>query len=504
MEKMTQMTIWRRATDLPTIHTECSKDLILPDSYPDIRKILYTEGTLCPERSYIDNARFVSGGTLICKVLFSDENDELHTVSFTLEYSAAAACGEESGEAMVAAEETLSGVSARALNPRKLGIKGKIDIIPRICYECDAGPQISGEIDEASIEKRIKVLPYWQICQVSERALEASENLILPGDASLQEIIYSHLRMGMPSCEALTGSIRFTGEAALELLYRTTDGALRFVDLPIPFHSSIDAAVTPDSLCMVKLIPEALSCLPSEDATGEVHGIELDFSYSVIAWIARPAECSAVTDCYSIAVATTARGGRVSLVDQLHKSTKQQRRMLSAPSEGLKKCMKSFAKVSIDSRERSEGKLILHCIAEVTVVGSDEQGAPKTLTMTEAFPWELEEVEEACVFMNAAADPVAETEEVKVTLTVNVELMGWRNSEASYVTALERAHEQERKKRSAMTLCYPLPGEGIWEIAKRYRLPQSVLLAANTIGEGALPQVLLIPGERKAVFSKMI
>lgn len=501
---MTQMTIWRRAVDLQTIRTECSKDFILPDSYPDIRKILYTEGTLCPERSYIDNARFVSGGTLICKVLFSDENDELHTVAFTLEYSAASPCIEESGEAMVSAEESLAGVSTRALNPRKLGIKGKIDIIPRICYECDAGPQIAGEIDEASIEKRIKVLPYWQICRVSERSLEASEDLTLPSDASLQEIIYSHLRIGTPSCEALTGSIRFTGEAALELLYRTTDGTLRFVELPIPFHSSIDAAVTPDALCMVKLIPEALTCLPAEDATGEVHGIELDFSYSVIAWIAIPAECSAVTDCYSIATATTAEEGRVTLVDQLRKSAKQQRRMLSAPSEGLKKCMKSFAKVSVDSRERSEGKLILHCIAEVTVVGSDEQGAPKMLTMTEAFPWELEEIEDVCVFLNATADPVAEAEEIKVTLTVNTELMGWRNKEASYVTALVPAHEQAKKKRIGMTLCYPLPGEDIWEIAKRYRLPQSVLLAANTVGEGALPQVLLIPGERKAVFSKMI
>lgn len=504
MEKLTQTAIWRRAEDVQAIHTECSKDFILPDSYPDIRKILYTSGTLCPERSYIENGRFSDGGTLICRVLFSDENDELHTVSFTLEYTASTPIKEESGEAMVSADELLQNISARALNPRKLSIKGKLEIIPRIYYERDAGPRISDEISDASIEKKTKLLPFWAVSRVSERSLEASEDLTLPGDAGLQEIVFSHLNMGSPSCEALQGSIRFTGEATLELLYRTADRSLRFAELPIPFHSSIDANVTPDALCMVKLIPEALTCVPTEDAAGEVHGIELDFSYSVCAWIAVPAECVQVVDCYSVACATTVEEGRATVVDSLRKTAKQQRRMLAAPSDGLKKCIRSFAKISIDSREKSEGKLILHCIAEVTLLGIDGQGTPMTLNLTEAFPWEVEDADDVCILLSATADPVTEAAEVKVTLTVSAELMAWQNREASYITALLPTSDQAPQKRSAVTLCYPHPGEGLWEIAKRYRLPQSVLLAANTIGEGALPQVLLIPGERKAVFSKMI
>lgn len=504
MEKMTQNAFWRRAEDLQAIHTECAKDFILPDSYPDIRKILYTQGILCPDRSYIDNGRFTETGNLICKVLFTDENDRLHTVSFTLEYGASSPIKEESGNEIVFADEALQAVTARALNPRKLGIKGKIEILPRIFYESDAGPQISSEIPEASIEKQTKVLLYQRITRVNERSLEASEDLTLPGDAPLQEVIFSHLNMGTPSSEAIGGSIRFTGEATLELLYRTTEGTLRFVELPIPFHSSIDADVTPEALCMVKLTPEALTCVPAEDATGEAHGVELDFAYSVSAWIAMPAECSGVSDCYSVACPTATEEGSAMLIGSLRKLTKQQRRMLASPSEGIKKCIKTFTKVYADSREQSEGTLILHCIAEVTMLGSDEQGALKTLTLTEAFPWEIEEADEASLLFTATADPVTEAEEVKVTLTVVADILAWQNNEVSFVSALLPASEQNTRRPSGLTLCYPHEGEGIWEIAKRYRLPQSVLLAANPIGEGALPQVLLIPSERKAIFSKMI
>lgn len=503
MEKMTQNAIWRRAEDLQTIYTECSKDFILPDSYPDIRKILYTAGTLCPERCFVENGRFADAGTLVCKLIFSDENDELHTVSFTLEYSASAPISEEGSEAM-AAEECLTGVSVRALNPRKLGIKGRIEIIPHVFFHTDAGPKFSDEIPEASIEKRTQIVPYWKLSRVCERSLEASEDLSLPDDVPLQEIIFSHLDMRTPSCEALGGSIRFTGEAMLELLYRTTDGALRFAELPIPFHSAIDADVTPDSLCTVQLTPEALACLPAEDATGEAHGIELDFTYSVSAWIATPAECAQVVDCYSVATATAIEEGRMSAVRSLRKLQKQQRRMLTSPSEGMKKCLRAFARVYVDSRERSDEKLILHCIAEVTLLGSDEQGKAMTLTLTEAFPWEVEEAHEASARFSVTADPLIGEEEAKVTLTVNAELLGWQNGEVAYVTELKAAPEQRTDRRSSMTLCYPHPSESLWEIAKRYRLPQSVLLAANTIGEGALPQVLLIPSQRRAVFSKMI
>lgn len=504
MENKTQNAIWRLTEHLQTIYTECSRDFILPDAYPDIRKILYTSGTLCPERTYIDNRRFTDSGSLVCKLLFADENDELHSVAFTLEYSASAPIDEEEGEMAVGAEESLQGISVRVLNPRKVSIKGKAAIKPRIYCQNDSGPKITGDISEASIEKQTKRLPYWKLLRLSERSLEASEDLSLPGDGALQEVIFSHLNMGTPSCEAVSGAIRFTGEAMLELLYRTTDGSLRFAELPIPFHSSMDADVTPDAICTVRLIPEALSCQPAEDATGEAHGVELDFSYSVRAWAAIPSESMQVTDCYSVALPTVTEEGSATVVQSLRKTQKQMRRMLACQSEGLKKCMKAFADVYIDSEERAEGRLILHCIAEVTLLGSDEQGTVKTLTLTEAFPWEIEEADEVSVLFQATADPVTEGEEVKVTLTVTAELLTMQKGEVRYVAALAPAPDQTMPKRRSVTLCYPLPGEGVWEIAKRYRLPQSVLLAANTIGEGALPQVLLIPSERKALFSKMI
>lgn len=501
---MTHNAFWRRSEGLQTIRTECSKDFILPDSYPDIRKILYTEGTLSPDRSCIDNGRFNQTGSLVCKVLFSDENDELHTVSFTLEYAVSSPIAAEEGDAEVFADEALQAVSARALNPRKLSIKGKIELIPHIFYAGDAGPSISEDIPDASVEKQTRVFVCHKLCRLSEHSLEASEDLALPGDTALQEIVYSHLNMGTPSSEAAGGAIRFTGEATLEMLCRMADGTLRFFELPIPFHSSIDADVTPESLCMVKLIPEAHTCLPAEDATGEAHGVELDFSYSVNAWIAMPVEFSSVSDCYSVACPTETEEGSASLIGTLRKTAKQMRRMLSAQSEGMKKCIKAFPKVSVDSREQSEGKLILHCVAEVTLLGSDEKGAPMTLVLTEAFPWELEEADEASLLFHLNADTVTEAEEVKVTLTVNADLLVWQNGEVRFVSALTPSAEQTERKRSGLTLCYPHEGEDIWAVAKRYRLPQSVLLASNSIGEGALPKVLIIPSERKAVFSKMI
>lgn len=499
-----QNAIWRRAEEGQTIRTECSKDFILPDAYPDIRRILHTAGTLCPGHSAIENGRFTDSGSLVCSVLFSDENDELHSISFTLEYSVLSPMNEESSEMVVSAEEILQNVSARALNPRKLGIRAKIEITPRICRLADAGPDVSQEIDIRSIEKQSVPLSYWKLGRQIDYSLEASEDLSLPGESGLQEIVFSHLNMGNASCEAQKGALRFAGEATLELIYRTLDGILCYAELPIPFSSTIDADLTPEALCTVKLTPEALSCVPSEDATGEAHGIELDFTYTVSAWIAQPIECTRVTDCYSTACPTATEEGSVSVVQSMHKLQKQQRSVLTCPADGMKKSMKCFAKAYIESTEREEGKLTLHCIAEIDLLGMDGEGKAMSLTLTEAFPWELEEADDANALFTASGDCVLQGDELKVTLTVTAELLTWQNARVSYVSSLRPTGEMNERCRTAITLCYPLPGEGMWEIAKRYRLPQSVLLAANSVPEGAMPKVLLIPAEKKPIFSKMI
>ena len=60
------------------------------------------------------------------------------------------------------------------------------------------------------------------------------------------------------------------------------------------------------------------------------------------------------------------------------------------------------------------------------------------------------------------------------------------------------------EKAPSLTLCYPVFGETLWDIAKKYSTTVSELMAANGISAEAMPNVLVIPrrvgaGEKRRV-----
>ena len=130
MEKHTIPSLWRRATDCPILHPEAAKDCILPDSYPDIHKILYTSATVSPGRTYLSAGKLQTDGTLYTCVLFTDEEGKLYSVRFAIEYSGQMPFDAESEDTLLTADTVLDSVSARALNPRKLAIRGKLTVTP--------------------------------------------------------------------------------------------------------------------------------------------------------------------------------------------------------------------------------------------------------------------------------------------------------------------------------------------------------------------------------------
>ena len=88
---------------------------------------------------------------------------------------------------------------------------------------------------------------------------------------------------------------------------------------------------------------------------------------------------------------------------------------------------------------------------------------------------------------------VIDGEQIKVRLSGKLSGFIARSGEVSYVGSVIPATGDLPSAGDSITLCYPAPGETLWDIAKRYRIPQRSILSANDIPEGNLPTVLLIP-----------
>lgn len=493
MEKQQNPSLWRWAEDCPILHPEAAKDCILPDSYPDIHKILYTTANCIPGKVVFAGGKLQAEGILQSKVLFSDEEGNLHEVRFQIEYNGQMPYTAEEGIESLWMQSSVDAVTARALNPRKLSIRGKLSVAPLLFYRCAEDPRMAPELAQVTLEKKLRTVTAWQIDGWSEQGIEAGEDLSLTHEAPIGRLIYSDLRLETLSCTAGDGEVRFSGNGILSLLYATPEGALHLTDLTFPIQSSVRGEATSDSLCKVVLTPETVSVVPTEDAAGEARGVELDFTYSLAVTTAKRLVTTRPVDCYSVDAPTSVEEETVEVLCDLREISKEFSRNLEGDSDGMTELLRGYANVYVDSEERTEEGTLLHCTAQVTLLGKNAEGMPMSVQLVENFPIESEGGMICCPSFTATPSGIAEGGRVKVRLQGRMSGLAATKGQFSYVGAVLPATEELRSQKDSLTLCYPAHGETLWDIAKRYRTTQSALLSANSIGEGELPAVLLIP-----------
>lgn len=493
MDKQQNPSLWRWAGDCPILHPEATKDCILPDSYPDIHKILYTTATCIPGKTALSGGKLQTAGILHTTVLFADEENVLHQVQFQMEYDAQSPYAAEDGTECLSAQTVLESITARALNPRKLSLRGRLNVTSMLFYQCPDSPRMASELSGVVLEKKIGSFTAWQVSSWSEQGIEAGEDLALSHESPVGRLLYSDLSLQASSCNAGEGEVRFSGSGILSLLYATPEGALRTAELTFPIQSSVRGDVTPDSLCKVTLTPETVSVVPSEDATGEVRGLELDFTYSIHVTVAKRMIVTRPVDCYAVTAPTKVEEETVNLLCDLRPISREYSRNLEGDSDGMTELLRGFANVYVDSRERTETGALLHLTAQVTMLGKGSDGAPVSLQLVENFTADCDTPHICLETFSATPSAVIDGDRIKVRLQGRMDAFGAWAGKCTYVGAVQPARDELRSAGDTMTLCYPARGETLWEIAKRYRTTQSALLSANNLGEGELPAVLLIP-----------
>lgn len=498
MEKHTSPSLWRRAIDCPILHPEAAKDCILPDSYPDIHKILYTGATVSPGRTLLSAGKLQTEGMLYCNLLFADEEGKPHGVRFAIPYTGQMPYSTEDGEMVLSADTLLDSVTARAVNPRKLAIRGKMTVTPCLLCRCEDEPALAPALSAVKLEKKLQTVTCRQILSWGESGIEASEDLSLGQEPPISRIVWSDLQVEITSCEATEGEVRFGGSGTLSLFYLTPDQRVQYTDLSFPIRSSLQGDAAEGDLCKVVLTPEEVTVLPTEDATGEARGVELDFTYSIAVTVARKINCTRPVDCYSVEQPTETVSETVALLTDVAEFSREISRNLEGEASGMKTVTVVLPRISVDSREQTDAGMVLNCSAQVTVLGTDGEGAPTSLQLTENFPLPLDlpdGVEPCfCRFQwNAPPSAVIDGEQIKLRLGGKLVGFAATAGEVTYVGSVLPVDGELPSAGDSITLCYPAPDETLWDIAKRYRIPQSAILSANEIPEGNLPAVLLIP-----------
>ncbi len=497
------------------IPAELSADYILPDIFPDVKRILRVSAKPILLGRYYTGKKIEFDGAVDYVVIFSAEGESgetIHSVHFAADFRCELTDAEEQGDAEVIASPIIGGCSARLVNPRKLALRSTVLTDVRIARRASCEPRLDGsEADRARLERLTETVPALIEKMLPPMAEQFSENLEPdasqpPIDALVNcdaEVRFHEARLFVENEEM---AVALKGFVLVDCIYRATDGSFRSFARKIPlalsckaegitsyFANCAESSIT----CGTTAYLTELNASVSENGVGEKRVLELDLSYETHLHFCGVTEVPLVSDAYS-----TTRAAELSMRELSYCSGAKQLCANFSVGETLpleplhlpEGCVPFDARGSVvfNSVTAERGRAIVAGEATLSCIFIASDGsylaAEPVIPVRCELPLGLNEP--------LSMDAQGAVTDLRIRLSdrlyadfeVSLEALIRERTRRSTVDEIRLGALLPSADCSGMTICYPA-GESLWQISKRYHVSADAMQAANP----APSRVLRIP-----------
>lgn len=222
-----------------TVYEE-STDAIVPDTYPDIARIVYADGMATVKDESPQNDRILVSGVVLATVLYQPEGESgLRRLDVPLSFAHIEEAHGVSSTSTCFVRCSVAGVTARAVNSRK------VSVTARLCFESSAyQPSVlnyTESIDggDTPLEVLYEAHKVSLLSAVNTCDFTVLDDLELSGANDL-ELLHTDCTLRKNESRAMNGRLLVRGEAILRLLVRDDTGSLQQVTQTVPFTQMLD------------------------------------------------------------------------------------------------------------------------------------------------------------------------------------------------------------------------------------------------------------------------
>lgn len=505
------------AQGMPLGMLDLSRDCILPDSYADIKRILSVSASLVPSGAYIEGGKAFYSGEIVCRVLFVSDEGKNCAVQFNLDYEGNIPLGSADSDYTAAFLPVLESVSARSINPRKVGIKAKVNPGLYSWERRDASVQFPSNLTRAdleSFEEKNEEISYLSLKHKTVGGIESGDDIRVESPlGAVGEVLFCDVTFSGVTCEARKDAIAVgaTADVTVAFCEEGKDNSLRFLHHAVSLSSLVPCeGACEQDFCIASLYCEKVACVPAENAQGEKRTLELDFSYAIQAVCECRESLSAVKDLYSTRYECENTEGEIRISRRVGKQTLSHRCVAERSFKengsvvGMIPALKGVYLTLDDKRTGViEGTLL----AYVLILEEDGSMVCEGVDLPFSLPTELGFAEKPECFLrafpeNGKAALIDGRLMVEIPMTVSV--LAWENPKEKLIFSSTVLAEAPKREENAFTVYFPTAKESLWDIAKKYKISQDRLVLSGGESSGVNRRALILPPKSKEFFSGVI
>ncbi len=475
-------------------------DILLPDYCPEAARILKCTGeTVITEKRVLGDKVTVEGVALI-KVYYVNEKSGLSGYDVRIPFSKSCDLKNAADEAIVIAGSRIGYLHCRAVNQRRIYIKGsvvlKVKVVGQKSVEIVQDAYGSGIQIKKEESSMIRV-----IGDKIER-IEVSEELELAyGKESPQDILNVSILSSVTDSKIIANKAIIRGELNIKIVYNKEDGAgIDSMEYVLPVSKIVDMeGLDEECKCNigVKVASYNVSVISSEEGAGKF-AFEAELAVEIRA--VRENGLSYATDSYSTICESEMSFENYEFMK--YERVLQERAAVKSTvdfPEEVSKIMQVWSEkgelsiIKEDGINKMAGENTI-CVLAVT---SEEQVI--YFEKKEKFEYSLEptEIANSVLDINFNVENMSysivsgERAEIRYDVTINGSVFNVMRRQCISDISINES-EGINVKRAALTAYYADADEKIWDIAKKYRTSVSAVKEENGIqGETAGARVML-------------
>ncbi|MBQ7070545.1 MAG: DUF3794 domain-containing protein [Ruminococcus sp.] len=500
-------------TEKTVLDTTCEqpveKDIVLPDYYPDIFRVLRCCVTPSAE------PHSVSGGKLSYDVdakirvwYLSEGSNRINCIEQDVGFLRSAELENDAQDVLVKIDAKCDYINCRASGSRRLDIRGALSI--RIKAVGAVTTEIISDAEGAGIETKKEPVTY------PAKRLAATKRITLIEELELSKnkppigtVLDSSCRVIPKEHKMIAGKLITKGDCELKVMYTAggedEDAGVQTMSYTLAFSQIIDIDGIDDDF-------EAdvdISCTECEISPKQGDGslAECEIVLRVMCRAVKYEQEQMVTDAFSTMFDTT--------LTRAEGCTKAEDRMISESceisctvtkgEEGLGAVCGCSARCSaVSSRyDEESGRLTVYGNVCFEMLGRNSDGVPVFIEKDEAFEKELavdgsisDRDIEVCAETESSSYRLTGESSADLSAVVSIKAKIRGLDETKLISGIEIDSESEEIKTEGfcVRLCRCEQGEELWDVAKRYRASVEAIRAGNDIDdEQTLSGVLLIP-----------
>lgn len=525
---------------------ELSDDFILPDTMPDISKILRVRSSPRLIGSVCDGGRLEYEGSCSYGVLYLADDKTVKCAAFSSQFTGSSAISSEAssdgGELGVHISPQIASCACRMLNPRKLNLKTRLETSATVMDKRSCESKLDGQHsleDEVNLERDNADVESAVISCVSENSCKASGDIELDGTfPQIAELITCDVLIFMYECKYSSDKLQCRGDAVANVIYSGDDGSVVSVTRRLPVSCQVDCEGISDGVeCTARAYAGEIRSEAAPNSYGEKRVIQLDMDYSVFILAARNTTCEITRDAYSTEFECSLTTEKLPLTvlnrvicgnfsvnlmkSREELSTASAAQTASNAPDAAKTAAgildaSASAKITSVRLDPMRMKLICEGTIEVCMVTLSDGGDMGQLCFSEPIKAEFDgsDVDEDFGY-NAETYVIASKGRLDTAnlygdfeVAVVMSVFGRRETQVVTSIALDRSVSCISSEPSPLTLYYPEKGETLWNIAKHYHTTRHAIETANSLPENPPKidaNVLIIPRRSsKSLYSDVI